>query len=634
MKNLITVFLLACCIGYAFAGKVTGPERIYPLSVIAYPAGYYTEQAQLWEAEVKRLPANANAWLNYYQAAAVANQLTGYAMFQVSDIAGEAFRQIPGTYESFVLRFLQSAQDNRDYTNLLQAYQMSPERAEIYPELLKYFKKNFDARATDVCQHWLESSTLSQGLMAWNYNMLMSLEKDALLVTGGENDTYPAWILQEAKGIRKDVIVLPLILANDKAFNDNILQLAGLKPMAAAAFQAPDFEKQLLEQVTRQVSRPVYLSVGVPADLRQGLEKNLYLTGLAFKHTIFSFDNMTFLKYNFENKFLKDQFKISFTTDISAPVVNEMNLNYVPALKMLNEYYRQKGDLGHTTETFEMTQQILGQADSPHMLTLNNTLQNEPAAIVSGINIKALDKSMKPVGDHLWASDVELSIGDYQQFLMDLVKNKQYDQLETCKIIPTDWVSYLPEPLRNLPKDSLYKYANPDSDKCPVQHISYEAAVKYCEWITKVYNDYPGKKKYKKVLFRLPEIKEWEAAARGKWPEGTLYPWNGLYVRNARGCYLGNYNVTMEKPCLDCPSGSGSGGNDGGYFTVATASYFPNDAGLYNVSGNVAEMVSTKGIAKGGSWLQPPYESQIPHETKYDGPSPAIGFRVFMEVIE
>lgn len=634
MKGLITVLLLSCCAGIVFAGKVTGPERIYPLSVVTYPASYYTGQAQLWEQEVQQFSSNAAAWLNYYLAAKTANQLTGYTLFQVSEIAKEAYVHIPETYEALVLRFLQSPREKPDYDYLLQAYRMSPERTEAYPELLPYFKRTFDGRATDVCQRWSESGLLSQGLMTWNYNLLMSLEEHAILITGGENDTYPAWILQEAKGIRKDILILPLALARDKTYNNEILQLIRTPPMADNAFESVDFEKQLIIHLNKPLTRPVYLSVGTPAAMREGIEKNLFLTGLAFRYSLFPFDNMTFLKYNFENKFLKDQFKIAFAPDISASLVNEMNLNYVPAFKMLNEYYRQKGDQLHINETFEITQHILSQVDSPHMLSLNNTQQSTPAPIVSVINIKSLEKSMKPVSNNLWASEVELTIGDYQQFLMDLVKNRQYDLLETCKMLPTDWVSYLPEPLRNLPTDSLYKHAHPDSDECPVQNISYEAAVKYCEWITKVYNDNPGRKKFKKVIFRLPDIKEWEAAARGKWPEGTLYPWNGLYVRNSRGCYLGNYNVSMDKPCEDCTGGADGSGNDGGFFTVMTGSYFPNDIGLYNVSGNVAEMVSTKGIAKGGSWMQLPFESQIPNQTKYEGPSPGIGFRVFMEVIE
>jgi gliding motility-associated lipoprotein GldK len=77
--------------------------------------------------------------------------------------------------------------------------------------------------------------------------------------------------------------------------------------------------------------------------------------------------------------------------------------------------------------------------------------------------------------------------------------------------------------------------------------------------------------------YRLPLETEWEYAARGGL-DLSMYPWGGPYTRNYKGCFLANF-----KPLR------GNYIDDGNVYTGKVGSYEPNEYGLYDMSGNVAE---------------------------------------------
>lgn len=287
------------------------------------------------------------------------------------------------------------------------------------------------------------------------------------------------------------------------------------------------------------------------------------------------------------------------------------------------------------------------------------------------LEIKKLEASMKLVKGNLYASKAEVTNDEYNNFLTYLLQSNQTSIYNKCK---PEFSTYKGSLLAffkgyHIPhlesKETKY---DKNYDDYPIVNITHAAAKAYCEWLTNQYNNSSGKKKYKQVTFRLPGLKEWQIAALGykkfqSWnldendvevgiPENPsdevskksrtipvkgndiLYPWYGVYdyrnkAQNIKGCWLGNFKVPSDsKNCMVLRPGG-----DGYLITGKVATYFPNGMGLYDVVGNVAEMLEENGKACGGSWDHAPEESTIVSINNYSRASGAVGFRVFMDVI-
>ena len=124
---------------------------------------------------------------------------------------------------------------------------------------------------------------------------------------------------------------------------------------------------------------------------------------------------------------------------------------------------------------------------------------------------------------------------------------------------------------------------HPAYDHYPVVGVNWKQARAFCVWRTELLNVELRSKKDAVALaeFRLPTEAEWEWAARGGYALNP-YPWGGPYTRNEKGCFLANF-----KPLR------GNYIADGGLRTVIVAHYPPNDWGLYDMSGNVAEWTNS-----------------------------------------
>lgn len=186
--------------------------------------------------------------------------------------------------------------------------------------------------------------------------------------------------------------------------------------------------------------------------------------------------------------------------------------------------------------------------------------------------------------------------------------SSEYDFLNTyiVPIYPDEsvWVNDFPNST-NETYTRMY-FNHPGYDDYPVVGVSWEQATAFCAWRTAYY--LRGVKVPEGQMvesFRLPTEAEWEYAARAG-DTNNVYPWGTSSLRSDKGCFLGNFkpdegNYTADKHLV----------------TARVGSYSPNDYGLFDMAGNVAEWTST-------SW-------SLAGHREVDDVNPELGYSVSLE---
>jgi hypothetical protein len=351
MKNIILLLFSFLLTG--LSPLLAQREPVLPITQETRAHDWYVKQASLWKQALVENPMDAPAWLNYYTASRAALQTksgTGDAPdFQkgLSKIVEEMGAAIPKSFEYNYVVWWNSGNDPEKASFLREAYRLQPDNPRIFSDMVTWNEVRLDRTQRKVInQKWYESNDMDPALLFYNYNVLMSVDKDAILITNGDNDTYPLWILQDALGVRKDVMVInqSLILLDDyrtEIFGD--FKIKSFTTTFNSAGSVPAFREALFDHIRKNSERPFYYALTVSKEDLKPVEDYLYITGLASLYSKKEPDNIRLLAKNFRERFMLDYLLLDVPYRAPEKSHTMMNLNYLPSMKLLFDHYKASG---------------------------------------------------------------------------------------------------------------------------------------------------------------------------------------------------------------------------------------------------------------------------------------------------
>lgn len=299
-----------------------------------------------------------------------------------------------------------------------------------------------------------------------------------------------------------------------------------------------------------------------------------------------------------------------FTNSMDAPVRTFNMIGfYMDATEITNAQYRQFVNWVRDSVAHVMLGQVEPDDNGIDRINWDEKIDYKDTDIQDQLMTMYIDASMNPLGYRML--NTEMLTYAYKQYDGLMHKKNpgapasQFIYDKNVKIYPDTaiWVKQFAYS-NNEPIEKQY-FNFQAFDEYPVVGVSWVQANAFCDWRTQLWRAArTEKKQFFEGEFQLPTEMEWEWAARGG-RDLSPYPWGGPYVINQKGCYLANF-----KP------GRGDYSADGGLYTVKAKAYWPNDYGLYNMSGNVAE------------WTATPYVTNSYNDNLYSDLNPDVVQRI------
>ncbi|ASS49655.1 MAG: hypothetical protein A3D31_01885 [Candidatus Fluviicola riflensis] len=350
MKPGIILF----CLFLAFAGLAQKPETVYGIAKERREESWYLTQLEGWKKLLDVDKTNGEAWYNYYKASRALRNISESDETRkkynelCAQIVNDAYAAIPNSFEANHLKWAEGGNNESLFSYLKKAHEIDPTDMRAYEDLATYYETQHNkAEYHKFAELMYKHNTMHASIVNWGYNLLAGVDQNAILFAAGDNDTYSAWVAQEGLNFRKDVRVVNLHLMMIDSYRDQLLKELGFPPLAMRSEVSTKPENyhenrmKILDHFLKNSSiRPIHIAVSAMHSLTdESWKEKLYLTGLTYKYSEESFDNISVIVRNYEKRYLTDHMKHYFSFGIGEKVADQLNGCYLVSMLKLYEHY-------------------------------------------------------------------------------------------------------------------------------------------------------------------------------------------------------------------------------------------------------------------------------------------------------
>jgi hypothetical protein len=334
------------------------PETVYPITQERKENDWYATQQKVWKEKVESNATDGVAWTNYYTATRclrfLARENNSPSKEALNEECGAIVTKLklkkPGSFEAYYLDYW----NNGSFFNassLQSAYNANPKDTRTYQDLMVHYYLLGNKEAyKEFALRIYDCNVMSPIMLNWAYNVSVEIEKNGIVLTQGDNDTYALLTILAVRD-RLDVSVVNTTMYLSDAYQDAILKQIGYKKVAftkdKSSFTSDAYAEFCLKHLL-EGKRHVYLDCNSDqanlwdnANPLASFASKFYLYGLTYKYSEVAFDNIGVIRKNYENYYLLDNITYSWSHHYTDAVAKNQFYAYAPSMLKLYLHYQQ-----------------------------------------------------------------------------------------------------------------------------------------------------------------------------------------------------------------------------------------------------------------------------------------------------